>query len=300
MTISHRLFRNLYISVLGHYVTTAFVAILLSFFTYYFAVLQKTIVNKGIVGRHFPQLFFGREFEQVPYLTVLCSILLVLGLTLVGLRWLTRRQQQKFGARLTEAMVRRVADVEAPPQIMVRDIEYAQAFDELHSRYIPTFSQPILGGITLISLAFFIFIQDPILGAASVTTFPMRGFFTKRIRRRLSSPSAVPSSDAPGVRAFVLNATRMAETRRQFDLLSRYVTLFLVLSVGGYMVIHGELSFGALLAVIFILPEIDLLWQQMTEWLEANPSAQRAYGHFLSRFERDKDSQVDSLVLQGG
>src|SRR5271166_5944273 len=228
MTISHRLFRNLYISVLGHYVTTAFVAILLSFFTYYFAVLQKTIVNKGIVGRHFPQLFFGREFEQVPYLTVLCSILLVLGLTLVGLRWLTRRQQQKFGARLTEAMVRRVADVEAPPQIMVRDIEYAQAFDELHSRYIPTFSQPILGGITLISLAFFIFIQDPILGAASVTTFPMRGFFTKRIRRRLSSPSAVPSSDAPGVRAFVLNATRMAETRRQFDLLSRYVTLFLV------------------------------------------------------------------------
>src|SRR5690242_9404241 len=52
---------------------------LASFPFYYYALdLPKTIVNRAIGGKRFPQEFLGFEFEQIPYLLVLCGIFLAL------------------------------------------------------------------------------------------------------------------------------------------------------------------------------------------------------------------------------
>src|SRR6202034_1258731 len=47
-------------------------------FLYYSLELPKTIVNRAIGGKHFPQFFLGMEFSQIPYLMTLCGVFLAL------------------------------------------------------------------------------------------------------------------------------------------------------------------------------------------------------------------------------
>src|SRR5213078_2074171 len=47
-------------------------------FLYYSLDLPKTIVNKAIGGKHFPEQLLGFEFDQVPYLMILCAAFLAL------------------------------------------------------------------------------------------------------------------------------------------------------------------------------------------------------------------------------
>src|SRR5712691_2221271 len=47
-------------------------------FLYYSLDLPKTIVNRAIDGKRFPQELLGIEFGQIPYLMVLCAIFLAL------------------------------------------------------------------------------------------------------------------------------------------------------------------------------------------------------------------------------
>src|SRR5713226_6997319 len=47
-------------------------------FLYYSLKLPKTIINRGISGKHFPQEVFGFDFDQVPYLMILCAVFLAL------------------------------------------------------------------------------------------------------------------------------------------------------------------------------------------------------------------------------
>src|SRR5437879_13532575 len=42
-------------------------------FLYYSLDLPKTIVNGAIAGKQFPEQFLGIEFDQVPYLMILCA-----------------------------------------------------------------------------------------------------------------------------------------------------------------------------------------------------------------------------------
>src|SRR5438128_12579749 len=59
------------------------VVTLLSFpFLYYSLDLPKLIVNRAISGKEFPQTFLGMNFDQIPYLLILCCIFL--GLILIN------------------------------------------------------------------------------------------------------------------------------------------------------------------------------------------------------------------------
>ena len=55
------------------------VVTLISFpFLYYSLDLPKLIVNRAISGKDFPQKFMGWDFDQIPYLLVLCCIFFAL------------------------------------------------------------------------------------------------------------------------------------------------------------------------------------------------------------------------------
>src|ERR1700749_2783079 len=47
-------------------------------FLYYSLDLPKTNVNRAIGGKHFPQEIFGYQFNQIPYLMIMCGIFLAL------------------------------------------------------------------------------------------------------------------------------------------------------------------------------------------------------------------------------
>src|SRR5260221_8826876 len=56
-------------------------------FLYYSLKLPKTIINRAIDGKHFPQSVLGIDFQQVPYLMFLCGIFLALVLINAGFKY---------------------------------------------------------------------------------------------------------------------------------------------------------------------------------------------------------------------
>src|SRR5260370_5415611 len=60
---------------------------LISFpFLYFSLDLPKTIINRAIGGKQFPQHFFGIDFNQVTYLLILCGLFLPLVFITSGLK----------------------------------------------------------------------------------------------------------------------------------------------------------------------------------------------------------------------
>ena len=165
---------------------------LLSFpFLYYSLDLPKQIVNHAISGTEFPQNFLGIELEQIPYLLVLCF--LFLGLVLIS-GWFKLHLNIKKG-QVGERMLRRLRyqlyervlrfplhhfDRTATGQIiamMTGELEPVGGFIG------DAFALPISQGGTLLTIFVFMFVQDPILGAAAVAFYPLQGYLIPKMQR---------------------------------------------------------------------------------------------------------------------
>ena len=168
------------------------VVTLLSFpFLYYSLDLPKLIVNRAISGKEFPQTFLGMEFEQIPYLLILCCIFLVLVL-ING--WFKLHLNIKKG-QVGERMLRRLRyqlyervlrfplhhfDRTATGQIiamMTGELEPIGGFIG------DAFALPISQGGTLLTIFVFMFVQDPMLGAAAVALYPLQGYLIPKMQR---------------------------------------------------------------------------------------------------------------------
>src|ERR1700732_2023337 len=69
-------------------------------FLYYSLDLPKTIVNRAIAGKHFPEQFLGFEFDQVPYLMMLCAIFLALVFINGGFKYFIDTLKGQLGERM--------------------------------------------------------------------------------------------------------------------------------------------------------------------------------------------------------
>ena len=71
----------------------------------YFSLdLPKTIINRAIGGKQFPQHLFGFDFNQVTYLLILCGLFLIL----VFINGAFKYYINTFKGRLGERMLRRL------------------------------------------------------------------------------------------------------------------------------------------------------------------------------------------------
>ncbi|HEY1432034.1 MAG TPA: hypothetical protein VGF39_10475 [Stellaceae bacterium] len=194
-------------------------------------------------------------------------LMAAIGMVVAGLRSAARHQLRRFALRLSAAMVRATARVGAPEDSIRHDIEYAQALDDLHNRYLPTAAQPILSLAVIAAGVLFIAAQDPSLLAIIVLLMLLRIVLVRSPRERLAPLPITNIPDAPGIRGFLLRRRRWVDGERQLNLLFRYITLSAVLGCGSYLVVSGALTFGALVAVLFPLRELEAPLQQIVEWV---------------------------------
>src|SRR5207253_4312865 len=135
--------------------------------------------NEAIGGKHFPREFLGLELGQIPYLGVLCGIFL--GLVLingwfkyhlnvrkgrVGERMLRRLRYQLFQRLLRFPM--RHFDRTATGQIiamLTAELEPVGGFIG------DAFALPIAQAGPLLTLFVFMFVQNPLLGAAAIALY---------------------------------------------------------------------------------------------------------------------------------
>ena len=271
---------------------------LLSFpFLYISLQIPKYIVNT-ITGTTSSEELFGLDIAQDSYLLVLCGAFLAF---IVINGWFKLNINVKKG-QVGERMLRRLryelyerllrfplhhfdrTASGATIAMMTGELEPVGGFIG------EAFALPISQGGTLLTICVFMFVQDPVLGAAAVAFFPLQGYVIPKLQRlirrlgrervqkvrRLSDRIGETIAARREIRAnhgapyqLADIANRLGEIydvrfeiyNRKFfvKFLNNFInfignlTPLFFYAIGGYLVIKGELSIGALTAELVIL-----------------------------------------------
>jgi ABC-type multidrug transport system fused ATPase/permease subunit len=188
---------------------------------------------------------------------------------------------------------------------------------------------PVFQGGLLVTYLAFIFNQNPWLGLAAVALYPPQVYLIPRLQRKINqlSKERVTTARAlsdrigesvTGAAEIRSNDTFHLETadisdrlgtifgirvdiyRRKFfvKFLNNFlaqVTPFFFYSVGGYFVIKGDLSLGALVAVLSAYKDILDPWKELLQWYSTKEDVRIKYEQIVSQFE--PPGLIDSKLI---
>ena len=191
--------------------------------------------------------------------------------------------------------------------------------DQLGGFIGDAFVLPAFQGGTLVTLIVFMFIQDPILGTAAVALYPLQGWIIPKLqrivnqlqRRRIRTVRVVADKvqeTAAGLAEIQANDTvklqlshfanilgliydiRFEIYQRKFfvKFLNNFIgqlTPFFFYAIGGYLVIRGSLSFGALVAVLAAYKDLASPWKELLDFYQNNQSSRLTYDQIVEQFE---------------
>lgn len=181
------------------------------------------------------------------------------------------------------------------------------------------FAQPLYQAGILVTLLMFILMQDAYLGLAAVSLFPVQAIFIpimqrrvnalakERVRnvRRLSDHLGETIAGITEIRAndsghyqrarFAKRLGIIYEIRykifiRKFlikfinNFLAQF-TPFLFYSAGGYLAIQGELSIGALIAVVSAHKDMNAPWRELLAYYQHREDARIKYEQVIEQFD---------------
>ncbi len=296
-------------------------------FLYYSLELPKTITNRAIAGKHFPQEVFGFKLDQIPYLMVLCAAFLVL----VFINGAFKYYINTYKGRLGERMLRRFRY-----QLFQRMLLFPLSYFHRNSsaQIIPMITAeceslggfvgdavalPAFQGGTLLTNILFMFMQDPVLGVAAVALYPVQGYVIPKLQRKVNQlgrrrvrtvrqvadrvqESAAGITDILANDAAKLQLTGFAALLGtiydiRFEIYQRkffvkflnnflgQLTPFFFLSIGGYLVIRHELSFGALLAVLIAYKDLASPWKELLDFYQNFQDSRIKYDQIIEQFQ---------------
>ncbi|HEY1794475.1 MAG TPA: ABC transporter ATP-binding protein/permease [Stellaceae bacterium] len=296
-------------------------------FLYYSLDLPKTITNQAINGKGFPRELFGLHLAQVPYLLVLCGIFLVL----VLINGVFKYYINTFKGQLGERMLRRfryalylrllrfptsyfqkTSSAQIIPMITVES-------DQLGGFIGDAFVLPLFQGGQLLTIIFFMFMQDLMLGIAAIALYPIQGYLIPRLQSRVnalqkrqvrmirvvaervqetaSGISEIQANDNVKLQltdfAHLLGSmydNRFEIFRRKFFVkflnnLINQLTPFFFYSIGGYLVITGHLSVGALLAVLAAYKDLASPWKELLDFYQSKENTRITYDQIVEQFQ---------------
>ena len=181
------------------------------------------------------------------------------------------------------------------------------------------FADPLFQGGQLAIILGFIMIQDPILGAAAIAFYPLQMYVIPKLQRKVNALGKqrvqnvrrlsehigdsvtgiveVHAHDASSLelsrftdRLGAIYWIRYEIYRRKFFIkfLNNFIdklTPFFFFSIGGYLVIVGQLSFGALVAVLAAYKDLAGPWKEMLAWYQQKEDIRIKYDQVIEQFE---------------
>ncbi len=243
--------------------------------------LPKQIVNNALDADRFPIEFFGYYFDQVILLMVLSGLYLlaisVNGLSKYVLNVVKGYVAERFLRRFRLLVYRAwCSDPQSKSQSEIVPI-LAQEVEPVGGFAADVLTLPVMQGGTLLTILLFMFIQDPVLGAAALTVLPIQLVLLPKLQRRVNALSRIRikevrhlgrhlSDQLQGIEEGAITGRASAsfreleKVRRRIYILKFFIkalnnfltalTPFLFYSLGGYFVIEGRISLGALVAVL--------------------------------------------------
>ena len=202
------------------------------------------------------------------------------------------------------------------------------------------FATPALQGGILVTALLFMFVQDPVLGMAAIALYPIQGYFipklqakvnalAKRRVRRVRKLSERISESVGGVQDVHANDTSRwfraqftAEMQRIYDIryeiyrrkffikfLNNFIaqlTPFFFYAIGGYYVIEGSLSFGALVAVLAAYKDLSPPWKELLNYYQLQADVRIKYEQVIEQFAPDgmidealQNNELKDVSLKG-
>jgi putative ABC transport system ATP-binding protein len=177
---------------------------------------------------------------------------------------------------------------------------------------------PAFQGGTLITILIFMFIQDPVLGFAAIALYPLQGWLIPKFQRKLNllkkervfavrklserigevvnSVSEIHAHDTSqyelsdySQRVGEVFVIRLQIYKQKFliKFLNNFIaqiTPFFFYSIGGYLVIKGSLSFGALVAVLAAYKDLSSPWKELLNYYQVKEDARIKYELLLETF----------------
>ena len=295
-------------------------------FLYYSLELPKTIINKAIQGSSFPQHLLGLEFDQLPYLLVLSGIFLVLVLINGAFKYYINVYKGRLGERMLRRLRYQLYErmlhfplryfARVPPgeiiPIIVSEVEPLGGFVG------ECFATPVFQGGTLLTILFFMAMQDPLLGAAAVALYPLQAYFIPRLQRRVNQLSKQRirlvrtlsdqiNETAIGLEEIQTHGTSRYQLAHFSALLGAnyhirfriYVLKFLVkflnnfmaqltpfffYAIGGWLVITGQLTAGALVAVLAAYKDLAAPWRELLDFYQSKEDSRIKYEQIIEQF----------------
>ena len=244
--------------------------------------LPKRIVNGAIDAEVHTTTIFGVMLSQTEHLFFLCAIYLVVILVNGALKFALNIRKGRVGERILRRLRlsifrrwRRGAGGDRRTEVIPL---IAQEVEPIGGFASDILALPVFQGGTFLTILTFMFVQDPYLGAAAITLLPIQIAIIPRFQRRINilarrrvrevralggrlgdqSVQGIGGLDdirQVGTSLRDIEAIRLEIHRIKFfmkglnNFLSALTPFFFYL-IGGYLVIEGSLTLGALIAVL--------------------------------------------------
>jgi|HubBroStandDraft_4_1064222.scaffolds.fasta_scaffold00670_7 ABC-type multidrug transport system fused ATPase/permease subunit len=181
------------------------------------------------------------------------------------------------------------------------------------------FALPIAQVGTLVTTFVFMFVQNPALGAAAIALYPVQAYFIPKMQRRIRQlgrervrkmrvlsdriGEAIAAqveirTNAGAQHQLADVAHRLGEIYEiRFDIYNRkffvkflnnfinQLTPFFFYLIGGYFVIMGELSFGALVAVLAAYKDLWSPWKELLDFYQNQQDVSIKYEQVVEQFQ---------------
>src|SRR3954468_4719078 len=178
---------------------------------------------------------------------------------------------------------------------------------------------PAFQGGTLLTIIVFMFMQDPVLGLAAVALYPFQGYIIPKLQRKVNQlnkqrvrtqrvvADRIQESAAGIVEIHTNNTVKLQLTdfaallgriydirfevyQRKFfvKFLNNFIgqlTPFFFYSIGGYLVIRGNLSFGALVAVLAAYKDMASPWKELLDFYQQKEDSRIKYEQIIEQFQ---------------
>jgi len=294
--------------------------------------LPKNIMNQGIQGKgiQFPADPGGLgwfRLDQIPYLMSLCALFFVAILINGGLKQYVNSLKGKLGERLLRRLrfqlmarilrfpvphFRKTSSGELIP-MLTAEVEQIGGFMG------DAFVQPLMQAGMLLTIAIFLFVQNPLMGFAAVSLFPLQAYIVPKLQKRVKAlgkervKAVRKISERIGetvggiqeVRTLGTAAWERADYTDRFGLVYRiryeiYQRKSLVkfinntlnqgapllfYGIGGYLVIEGSLSVGALVAALTAHKDMTAPWKELLDYYQQSQDAQQKYEQVIEQFQ---------------
>ncbi|TYC63621.1 ATP-binding cassette domain-containing protein [Rhodobacterales bacterium] len=289
--------------------------------------LPKLIVNDAVQGDNFPRTIVGFNFDQVPYLVLLCFTFLGLVVVSNGLKFYLNVYKGRLGERMLRRLrfelfqrvlrfrlphFRKVSSGEIIPMI-------TSEVEDVGGYIGEAFALPAYQGGMLVVQIGFIFMQDPLLGLAAISSYPIQGYVIPLLQRKvvllsrqrvrnirvvadkvgesITGVAEIHANDAAAWHSADISDRLYENFRIRYDIFNRkflikflnnfmnQLTPFFFYLIGGYLVIQGDLSIGALLAVIAAYKDLAGPWKELLSFYQMTADVSVKYQTVVENFD---------------